>query len=527
MKLPAISIPGAVAKYPWSRLAAVVGTVLLAVVYFVSWRAPSVGLYRDDGVYAVTAKALAEGHGYRIISLPHEIPQTKYPFLFPAALSVIWRFWPDFPGNVTALKTLPLLCSAAWFVLSYKLLLRMGAKETQAWWIVLLLAASPLAVFLSTNLMSEPMFGALLMGALLAANSVERSDSDRMAWLAGILAALAFLTRTIGVSLLGAIPLALILRRRYGAVRRFLAAAVPIACAWPLWVAVAIHPAVADRNALYYSSANYGSWNILTNYAAAEKAGVLLTNILLALAAPATLLELPVSKWMALFMLFILAVACARKILSVGSAHLSVAAYLCLCLCWAWPPARFIAVILPLILFVVWDTFARFGMYRLSAALAGAAFCFVLTGDLRRIPQTISNGQFGFARSPAENWAELSSVFSWLRNNTPKNSVLLANLDPSMFLYTGRKSMLDFIPDSRKLFYAPGRSDDALGSLEEIIRSTSANFLVVTPDDGFVEVPVLRRNVERFMTEHPKVLDPVSRPGSNPDYRIYRIRPGL
>jgi hypothetical protein len=87
--------------------------------------------------------------------------------------------------------------------------------------------------------------------------------------------------------------------------------------------------------------------------------------------------------------------------------------------------------------------------------------------------------------------------------------------------------MRDFIPYARKLFYAPGSpTEDSLGSLEKIIRSTSADFLIVTPDNEFAEMPVLRRNVERLKTEHPGQLELVNRAGSNPNYRIYRIRHG-
>jgi hypothetical protein len=510
----------------WARSAALIALLFLVTIYVFSWLAPSVGLYHDDGVYAVTAKALAEGRGYRIISLPQEIPQTKYPFLFPAALSIIWRVWPDFPRNVIALKALPLSCALAWFVLSYKLLLRLGARKNQAFWLVLLTAASPLTIFLSTNLMSESMFGALFMGALLAANTSEHSNSDRIAWVAGILAALAFLTRTIGISLLVAIPLALVLRRRYAAVWRFGVAGAPLACIWPIWTS--LHQIGVHIGEVYYSSANYSSWNILTNYAIGEKITILRTNIALLLLSPATLLTLPGSLWMVFLMLFLLLVTFSRGIPQLDAVRLSVTTYVVLVLCWAWPPQRFVVVILPLFLFLLWDTVLGIAQHRqirrLVVGLAGLLICFVVIGDLARIPSTVSNGQFVFGYRPADNWGELTKVFSWLRNNTSRRSVLLANLDPALFLYTGRKSTRDFIPEARKLFYASGSpTDDSLGSLEDVIRDTSADFLIVTPDEGFAEMPVLRRNLAHIKTENPSELTLVQRPGSDPNYRIYRI----
>jgi hypothetical protein len=51
----------------------------VVAVYGICYLAPGYGLFDDDGVYLVTAKSLAEGTGYRIVSLPNAIPQTKYP----------------------------------------------------------------------------------------------------------------------------------------------------------------------------------------------------------------------------------------------------------------------------------------------------------------------------------------------------------------------------------------------------------------------------------------------------------------
>ena len=48
----------------------------------------AVGQYRidHDAVYAVTAKALAEGKGYHLVNLPGAPPQNRYPILYPALL---------------------------------------------------------------------------------------------------------------------------------------------------------------------------------------------------------------------------------------------------------------------------------------------------------------------------------------------------------------------------------------------------------------------------------------------------------
>ena len=62
------------------------------------------GLFGDDGIYAVVAKSLSEGEGYRLISLPTAPEQTKYPFLYSYILSLLWGLYPEFPENIGLLK---------------------------------------------------------------------------------------------------------------------------------------------------------------------------------------------------------------------------------------------------------------------------------------------------------------------------------------------------------------------------------------------------------------------------------------
>jgi len=52
--------------------------VALFAAYAIGFAAPGFDVYHDDGIYLVTAKALADGSGYKIISLPEPIAQTRY-----------------------------------------------------------------------------------------------------------------------------------------------------------------------------------------------------------------------------------------------------------------------------------------------------------------------------------------------------------------------------------------------------------------------------------------------------------------
>jgi hypothetical protein len=71
------------------------------------------GVYHDDGIYISTAKAIAQGDGYRLINLPDSPAQTKYPILYPALLSLIWRLQPSFPENLVWMQWTTLFCGAA------------------------------------------------------------------------------------------------------------------------------------------------------------------------------------------------------------------------------------------------------------------------------------------------------------------------------------------------------------------------------------------------------------------------------
>src|ERR1700722_19982213 len=77
-----------------------------AVYLYRNMDMPEFGKFHDDGLLMVSAKSLATGQGFRILSLPEQPAQTKYPVLYPLYLSLIWRINPHFPEN---------LALATWF----------------------------------------------------------------------------------------------------------------------------------------------------------------------------------------------------------------------------------------------------------------------------------------------------------------------------------------------------------------------------------------------------------------------------
>src|SRR5690349_1689748 len=163
------------------RVAMVLGPVCAAAAsLFIGWaywtalHAPAVGMFHDDGIYVVTAKALATGHGYHIISLPGEIAQTKYPILFPALLAAVWKLSPEFPVNLFWLKLVPFACTLVWGALAYRLFRDETGSTPVAIALTGWMAMAPWVLFLGTALLSETLFAALVTGALLLLGRLER-----------------------------------------------------------------------------------------------------------------------------------------------------------------------------------------------------------------------------------------------------------------------------------------------------------------------------------------------------------------
>jgi hypothetical protein len=183
--------------------ALILAAVALAAGYW--WLVAGVcGTYHDDAIYVATAKALAEGQGYRLINLPGQPWQTKYPILYPALLALIWKLWPSFPSNLWAMQALSLLAGAALTGLSYLYLVRFGyLSRGVALAAGLLCGTSINFLYFSTLTLSEIPFGLLVLSVLWALENEGRSTQGRSIrrFFLGVLLGLPYLCRSLGISL--------------------------------------------------------------------------------------------------------------------------------------------------------------------------------------------------------------------------------------------------------------------------------------------------------------------------------------
>ena len=507
------------------RAVLVLAGALLVWAYAICIFLPAAGVFHDDGIYVVTARALAEGQGYRIISLPESPPQTKYPILFPWLLSLIWRIAPVFPDNLPLLRIVPVTATVVWLWLSWQLLLKCRTPRPAVIAVVALTAASPWVAYLGTSLLSETLFAALLTGSLLLLTKLheESPPVGRVCALAGLLAGACFLTRTAGIAVVAAgFAWILMNGRRAGSVI-FGAAAASLVGPWALWV-LSHNGAKAESS--YYSATIYGSWNVVSHYAWPEKFAVVAMNTMQSILAPLAVWSLGATPWLAVPA--VLLGACMLRGMWLTRMHpvtWCVVAYAGLIMLWVWPPVRFLVPMLPLFLWHVSVAIRRVPVVPVALVVMA-----VIAASSAALFHTVSHartrGVMSWRAEYAEDWHRLSALFDWIRRETPPDAVLTGNLDPTYFLYTGRKAVRAFNAEPYSLFYSANRiASEPLGSVSEFRRrllAVGADYCVWSPALGFGETPHFRRLLDEISREVPGSLT-IATGDTATGYVVYRI----
>ncbi|HEX5068829.1 MAG TPA: hypothetical protein VFV78_01335 [Vicinamibacterales bacterium] len=200
------------------------------------------GLIGDDAWYVVLAKGIAQGSGPSVISSAgSQFLSQVYPPGFPAILSLVVLVTPDFPANIPFLKSVSIVAMLASGLLTYRYALRVrGLSRTLATLIAVATVITPALVFLTTStLMSEAVFLFVELAAVLAieraASAADDRTGRRFGWLAGALAASAFLIRTAGLTIGVAALLYFGWKRRRATAVAFAAVAVMLVLPWMVY----------------------------------------------------------------------------------------------------------------------------------------------------------------------------------------------------------------------------------------------------------------------------------------------------
>ena len=211
---------------------------------WMAWAArglPHLGAYHDDGIYWVTAKSLATGQGYRQIHLPTSPQQTKYPPVYSLMLAPAW--WSSAPENVALAITwlgLPVLVALSWLLFRR---LEFGRPASAI--LAALVAINPHSQLSATRLMADISGAGWLWGSLLI--------SRRSPVGAGLLAGVAFLTRTAFLPLIVLLPAWYAWHREWRSAVRCAAASIPMVLGWG-WFTATHTTGAHDPVMSYYTS---------------------------------------------------------------------------------------------------------------------------------------------------------------------------------------------------------------------------------------------------------------------------------
>lgn len=204
---------------------AVLGLALLHFVLGLIVFEPTLFPGGDNAAYLILGEALRTGEGYRDLYLPGAPLHAKYPPLLPSLLALL-----GWGGGVMVPKVLMLVCTTGvvWVTAHFG---RRWAGRGPALAAAGVLAVNPTLLEYGHYILSEAPFTLFVMTALWLAL---REDTKGVV-LALMAAAAAFMTRTAGVALLFAMPLAWVLAGRRSHALGSAGAAIAAIGGWALY----------------------------------------------------------------------------------------------------------------------------------------------------------------------------------------------------------------------------------------------------------------------------------------------------
>lgn len=447
-----------------------------------------VGVFYDDGIYLALAKSLAQGHGYHLQYLPGAPASVHYPFGYPLFLALLWKIWPAFPANVSLFRTAnAVLMGIGSALLVMHLAPRLALPKWLTALAVVLAATAIPMVAVATVLFSEPLFIVLAAAAVWAADAALTAEGRRglvLAILTGLLAGLAALTRTIGITVIGGVVLSLALARRN---RQTVAAAVTAIIPLIPWLMFSsLHHGEVDP----LTASNYGTYGDFMRQSGAS--WISLTS-LSEIVRPLAAITMPPVPAILRFVLGLIALI----VLLVGMVELTKRAraagwmlwcYVAVVAVWPYTPDRFLWGVLPWVAVAFGAGVQRLAVARwpLAASLPPAAS--------RRLPASLAwlsaaAVAIGFAIFQVRGYsirgatsvqtgisATMNEILPWIRTATDTTAVIAGEDEALVWLYTGRHAVPSY------LWRVRGRDAESFGadSLHAWLERSGATHLIMT-----------------------------------------------
>ncbi|MFZ0522951.1 MAG: hypothetical protein WAL95_18125 [Candidatus Acidiferrales bacterium] len=501
---------------PWLGLILILALYVISVVrlrpanYF--------GLTQDDTVYFSSAKALAEGQGYILPSVPGTPKATHYPVLYPWILSWVWRLNPSFPSNVTDAAGLTITFGCLFLSAAFLFFRQLNAlSDPEALLLTLLCALQPIVRVYSANVLSDIPFAAFALVVIVLSNfALRRSPGAVPAAACGVLVGLSMFVRVLGVPIAAGVLAAMLLRREWRKGAIFGACVAPFFAALA-WRALLSAPNQAPVTLATCSAAWQGTWLSYTSYVGFWRIvslhrgifwPILKRNAVVLFLQPGSYLAAPLFVGPSVLGMASTAVLSAIAFMGVfrlarktgwQAIHFSLGFYVVPLLLWPYPIAdRGLLPFLPLFAAGLCIDLKRLAVLireslersqprtqrwiaaSLTIALAGfaAGIGWAQEGNSRLISrQSQARGRL---------LSEKHEAYSWLRANTLPSSKVVAYEDVSLFLFSGRQALRP-IAFSPAAFYDPSLLQGEISCLTVSARTIHAEYWLVSDDDFSME----------------------------------------
>jgi len=449
----------------------------------------------DDGIYAALGASIARTGEYRLINLPSQPPETKYPPLYPSLLALVWAAVPSAKANILALKAVnaALLGVLSWL---YWLLLRRQPHLTPVDRILSVTVFISLpGIFSFTDLLvSEPAFLTVLLLLLLAVPARDTSPAPGRFVVIGVVAGAAVLTRTVGAALVAA---AVWHVWRTAGVRRaamvFAAAGIVVA-PWLLW-RIAVFDSAAGPLERYYIAYETSAWEWVAR-------DPFFASRMIATNAAEYLRGIPVVFGLYSPLLLVGAtIVCIAGAWEYPHQERALCARTALCYCLLviahpLPMERYLVPLVPLAALLLTAGSAAIrstlGRWRTASDLAAIApLAVLLAGNLAWLHHCASTRdegpQWHFGRRAAFSWSGFEEVFSWLNAHTSPTAVIASAFDPVYFIHTGRRAVRPWVHQPELYlegYRAPALPDSSSAVVRAALDALGVEFLIVDPIEG-------------------------------------------
>jgi hypothetical protein len=462
----------------------------------------------DNATYILLAKGLVQGKGFRDIWAPGMPPHTQYPFGLPLLLT---PFVAVFPHSVIPMKFFVLALALVSFILVHAFF-KDAFTEGQRLALMILLALSPALLQFSHWVLSEVPYLCVSFLGLFLLKDREASFKDWRFWLGLLAIAFAYHIRTAGIALVIALPLFLLLKRKWKASGIALIVLFLLLLPWTLR-----NRGLSEEGGYLRQFLLKDSYNPALGYAAlSDIISRFGTNLkIYALGVVPGFVFPPLGDTTSggiLVLIGLLASAlCLWGLFSQARqrlllSHVYLVCYLGVALLWpsVWSDFRFLLSILPLILGVflsgafslsgiLWKLKPKAIGTLLVALSALTSLWVVLTGIPGQATNTMAYLRGDEFAGYPEPYVTFFQAADWVKANTEPNAVVIS-----------RKPTLFYLRAERPSFIYP--FSPAPESLASAIEKNRADYIVVDQVSGTTQrylIPALRPGIpDRYELVH-------------------------